>query len=71
MDEKGTVPIYMPDDTVVGRAAISNDGHTILIHIPEGTALQGLISENLIGMSVIYMTNDARDQVVEGSENAQ
>lgn len=53
-DAEGYVPVYLPDRTVVGKAKISEDGQLVEIKIPEGTAMQELMSENLIGLSVVY-----------------
>lgn len=55
------VPVYLADRTVVGKAKI--DGQAVLIELTDGTAIQELMTNNLIGMSVVYMNNEARDAV--------
>lgn len=51
---KGYIPVYLPDRTVVGRATISEDQRTVTIDIPEGTAIQSLMADNLVALSVVY-----------------
>ena len=55
----GYIPVYLPDRTVVGKAKV--DGQFINIEVTPGNALQTLIKENLIGLSVMYMGAEARD----------
>jgi hypothetical protein len=60
----GFVPVYLPDRTVIGRASIDNDGQTVIMEIKHGAVLE-LMSENLVGLSVVYKTNEARDRASE------
>lgn len=64
---KGVIPVYLPDRSVIGKATISEDGHTVLMHIDSETITE-LIGEDLIGMSFVYKTNEARDRVAEGDK---
>lgn len=63
----GVIPVYLPDRTVIGKATISEDGSTILMHINSGPVAE-LMGEDLIGMSIVYKTNEARDRVAEGDK---
>lgn len=67
-DSRGSVPVYLPDQTWVGEATVSGDGHDVHIHIPGSSPIGELISENLIGMSIVYLRSEARDQVAEHTE---
>lgn len=58
-ETEGYIPVYLPDRTVVGKATI--DGQDIVIKMSPGNAIQSLIKENLIGLSVMYMGPEARD----------
>lgn len=53
-DAEGYIPVYLPDRTVLGKAKISDDGKHLDIEIPEGSMIQELMHENLIGLSTVY-----------------
>lgn len=66
---KGKVPIYLPDRTVIGDAEISDDGRLIKTTIYHDSPIGELLSENLVGFSIMYMSNEARDRAEEHKEN--
>jgi len=67
---KGYVPVYLPDGrTLAGQARISEDGTHIDLEMPTGSPLPELMGDNLIGMQIVYLTNDARDRVAESLIN--
>lgn len=63
----GFIPVYLPDRTVVGKAIVDPDGQTVTMRITSGPVLE-LMSEDLLGLSIVYKTNDARDRVAEGEK---
>jgi len=68
VDATNNIPIYLPDDTLGGRAVISADRKTLTMTFVEGM-IPKLVMENLIGFSVVYLSNEARDQVAAEAEN--
>lgn len=62
--QESIVPVYLPDRTIVGRATITKDERGMIATIRLGdSVISELMSENLIGMSIVYQTNEARDAV--------
>lgn len=68
--EKGYVPVYLPDGTTLaGQARFSEDGQTIEINVPSGSPIPDIMGDNLLGMQIVYMANEARDRVREKLDN--
>ena len=64
-DQKGYIPVYLPDRTLAGQARISDDGTHIEIEVPSGSPIAELMGDNLLGLSISYLDNEARDRVEE------
>lgn len=65
-EQEGYVPVFLPDRTVIGKAKI--EGQNVVIELTEGNAIQTLMAENLLGMSMVYLNNEARDAVAHARE---
>ena len=71
---KFNVPVYLPDQTIVGSAEtlyeIDRDRVSILIRLPRGSTVAQLFEEQLVGLSVLYMDVDRADEIQnkEGEE---
>ena len=63
---KARIPVYLPGRTIVGEATVSRDVSHISIEIKNGGPYAELIADNLIGLAIVYMSNEARDRVNEG-----
>lgn len=64
-ERRGTVPVYLPDRTVIGKAWIADDGQHIQIELDRSTAIPELMEENLLGLSIVYQRAEANDIIRE------
>lgn len=62
VDITNGVPVYLPDLTLSGRAEISKDRKSVTLTFTKDI-IPELVIENLIGFGVVFLSNDARDQV--------
>jgi hypothetical protein len=71
MDD-GSIPVYLPDRTEVGRAVVEYDNAgayaTVKLYGAAGEALAQQIEGDAIALSIAYQNNDARDAVAEAIE---
>lgn len=63
---KAPLPVYLPDRTIIGEATVSVDGSHISIEMKNGAPYAELIADNLVGLAIVYMSNEARDRISEG-----
>ena len=62
------VPIYLANNVAIGTATISPDGKTVSIYFPDGTAIQELIKEQVIGLNVMYLNADLVEDILNNKE---
>ena len=58
---KASIPVYLPNQTVIGKATINDNMLSIEMHNVE--LIKELITGEMVGVSFVYMNNDARDLV--------
>lgn len=63
-----SVPIYLPDRTEVGRAVIIDDRLMVEIYFEKDSFLGSLFKEEVIGLSVMYLSARAEDIIEEEKE---
>lgn len=63
-DEDGSVPVYLPDRTEVGRAKINLEDGTATIEIKADSKVAQLLQDNLSGISVMHFDRDAAEEVL-------
>jgi hypothetical protein len=72
---EGSVPVYLPDRTEVGRATIRHDAHgayaEVKLYGEAGGALAEQIAGDAISLSIGYQDNTARDAVAFAIEKEQ
>lgn len=68
MAEKAHIPVYLPDNTVIGRATVDLESGVATIQIQSDSNLIELIQESLVGLSVVYMSREAAVVPNEGEK---
>lgn len=71
-EDDADVPVYLPDRTIIGKAKITKteEGMFATIKLSNDTVAE-LMSEDLIGLSVVYQSNDARDALAVSLESQE
>lgn len=65
----GTIPVYLPGKTLIGTARVDVSNGTAVITIQSDSSLMDLMGENLIGLSVVYMSAERiEENTTEGEE---
>lgn len=63
MAELASVPVYLPDRTIVGSAVVDVKSGTAVITLQTDSSLAEIIQENLVGLSVIYMNRELAEDI--------
>lgn len=64
-----SVPIYLPDQTIVAQAQVNVQGSLTTITINSDSSVSKLIQENLVGLAVVYFDRDAVEEVLKEEKN--
>lgn len=58
------IPVYMPDDTLVGHATVNIADGTATIKLKADSKVAELIQESLVGLSIMYFNREAVEAVL-------
>ena len=61
-------PIYLEDRTIIGRGKLSADGQHIEITFDGNYPADQLLSENLMGFSVVDMAPDRTEDILNNAK---
>lgn len=64
-DSQGYIPVYLADRTIVGKARVAPDGRHVDISFDQSINIEGLMENNLVGLSIVYQRAEAIDVINE------
>lgn len=62
------LPVYLPDETVIGSADVNIEDGIMMIQIRSDSNLAEFVSENLVGFAVVHLSAERVEKKEETDE---